>query len=363
MKTPFDKASPAPQRGSLPVPGQTTPAAGGPVHPILRFQQTVGNRAVQRLLGPSEPSRRVQPGTVTGSAIQRDLKAHNEGSVDISSGEGPDTVYIKTTTAEAPGLRSALSALISAGRVREVQSKSGETSWFAAAHDQGTSLSEIESALSAAGYGKAGELAEAIFDRQGEFLYTDGSLTVMVNMYSEKFDLGEKVEKQTSRSLTEWEISEARKVFGGAIKYSEVTIEDGSPGAWWGSLGGYARTVGNTIYFPDGSSRNMTLLIHELSHVWQYQTIGPLYAPKAIGAQMGEGYDYTEGGKTAEQSLLDARAEGRTLYGFNKEQQGDILRDYYRRLQEGKDVSAWQPFVDDVQTPPDLFREIFLLTK
>jgi hypothetical protein len=115
-----------------------------------------------------------------------------------------------------------------------------------------------------------------------------------------------------------------------------------------GSVGGYARTVGNTIYFPGASSRNMALLVHELTHVWQYQTQGWSYAPEAIWAQVTEGYSYTPDGQSPDQALLLARQVGRTLTSFNLEQQGDILADYFRRLQQGSDVSAYQPFVDDI---------------
>jgi hypothetical protein len=149
--------------------------------------------------------------------------------------------------------------------------------------------------------------------------------------------------------MTEWEIRQAKRVFASAINYSKVTIAEGSSLAKIGAVGGYARTAGNTIYFPTGGSRNMAFIVHELTHVWQYQTTGWTYAPKAIWAQISEGYNYTESGKTAAQSLRDARVAGKTLYDYNKEQQGDILSDYYRRLQQGIDTSVWQPFVDDMK--------------
>jgi hypothetical protein len=203
--------------------------------------------------------------------------------------------------------------------------------------------------LQKAGYARPDKLARAIYDIHGEFLYTNQELTTIMPFYSRTTSLGEKVEIQTNRSMTEWEIGQAKRVFGNAIDYSKVTIAEGSISAKVGAVGGYARTVGNTVYFPEGGSRNMAFIVHELTHVWQYQTTGWTYAPLAILAQMTEGYNYTESGKTAEQSLKDARAAGKTLYDYNKEQQGDILRDYYRRLQQGKDTSAWQPFVDDIK--------------
>ena len=63
---------------------------------------------------------------------------------------------------------------------------------------------------------------------------------------------------------------------------------------------------------------------------------------------MTEGYGYVGKGQTADQALTDARKQGKSLQSFNKEQQGDILRDYFMRLQSGADVTAFQPFVDDI---------------
>lgn len=159
----------------------------------------------------------------------------------------------------------------------------------------------------------------------------------------------EKSKMETSRPMSRWEVGQARLVFGDAIDYESVTIADGSLLARIMSLGGYARTVGNTIFFPTGGSADMAWMVHELTHVWQYQKTGWTYAIKAIWAQLTEGYNYTENGKTPEQSLRDARTAGKTLYDYNFEQQGDLLADYYRRLQGGKDPSAWQPFVNDVK--------------
>ena len=34
---------------------------------------------------------------------------------------------------------------------------------------------------------------------------------------------------------------------------------------------------------------------------------------------------------------------------FNLEQQGDICRSYYERVTGGADVSAWQPYIMEIQ--------------
>ena len=90
-------------------------------------------------------------------------------------------------------------------------------------------------------------------------------------------------------------------------------------------------------------------MMHELTHVWQYQTTGWTYAPRALAAQIFEGYSYTPDGKTPDEALNDARAAGKTLYSFNKEQQGDIISDYFGRLQKSGDLTAYQPFINDIK--------------
>ena len=149
--------------------------------------------------------------------------------------------------------------------------------------------------------------------------------------------------------MTEYEIRQARRVFRSALNYTKVTIEDGSIAARLFSLGGYARTVGSTIYFPTGKSRDMPFMIHELTHVWQYQKTGITYAVKCLLAQVTAGYSYTPKGVDPNKHLLSERANGKTLSSYNFEQQGDILADYYQRLQRGRPVNGYQPFVNDVK--------------
>lgn len=291
-----------------------------------------------------------QQSTNSRPTVQRDLKAYNQPRSEVLptfdfSGSSSSSLQM---TAEAPAIRNALSKLITAGKIKEVKSADGHVSWFAAEHHKNAQLAEIQDALRNAGFAKADALGRAIYDIHGEYLYSSHKVTTIAAFWSDTRSLGEKLETETNRSMTEWEIAQARRVFGNAINYSDVTMSEGSLSAKIGAVGGYARTVGNTIFFPAGKSREMSFIVHELTHVWQYQTTGWTYVPKALWAQMTEGYSYSENGKSPEQSLRDSRAAGKTLFDYNKEQQGDILSDYYRRLQMSADTSAWQPFVDDI---------------
>lgn len=72
------------------------------------------------------------------------------------------------------------------------------------------------------------------------------------------------------------------------------------------------------------------IFVHELIHIWQYTRFGSEYIAQALFAQHSkEGYDY--GGPDG---LFHAYGEKKPFLGFNFEQQGDILADHYRMLQE-----------------------------
>lgn len=311
------------------------------------------NTVAGRRLLAHELAHVVQQRTGATPMIQRDLKAYNRPRTEVipTGGYSGSTTYVNVS-AEAPGLRAALQHLIAAGRIRVVDAPDGSASWFGVEDHHNVQLGEIQAALAAAGYRDPDRLAAAIFDKHRVHLFSEQTMTTTGLFFSRTVDLGQRIENQTNRVMTQWEIREARRVFGDAIDYSVVTVSEGSLEAHIGTIGGYARVVGNTMYFPPGTSSNMALMIHELTHVWQYQTIGWQYAPLAIlvhASPWSEGYNYSEPGKTPAQSLIDARARGKRLQDYNMEQQGDIVRDYYIRLRNGDDTSAWDPFIADIR--------------
>jgi hypothetical protein len=178
------------------------------------------------------------------------------------------------------------------------------------------------------------------------------------------------------RPLTEHEIAEARLVFGDGLDYARARVFEG---ATWTDLVDHlgaaiqkrkrgpndhnAITLGNTSYFPivirtspemlaKGDLGHMTWLIHELTHQWQYQTMGWRYLSRALHVQITEGrlsYDYKREHPTREDALKAAKQLGRKLVSFNLEQQGDIARDYYFSLKQKLDCTPWEPFIDEMQ--------------
>lgn len=172
------------------------------------------------------------------------------------------------------------------------------------------------------------------------------------------------------RPLYAWEIQEARRVFGNQMRFEAIRVHECSSfpndidrlGSKLKRIPYTERnnavTLGNHLYFPvkllealvpasHPEFYKMGWLIHELTHAWQYQQLGWRYLGMALQAQFRYGakaYDF--GG---EEGLLKAFQEGSTLKSFNLEQQSDIARTYYETLVRGKDVSAWLPFVTELQ--------------
>ena len=172
------------------------------------------------------------------------------------------------------------------------------------------------------------------------------------------------------RPLYIWEIQEAWRVFGSSLDYEHVRVHEGVRwtymadriGSWMKrtpySGAPKALTLGYHCYFPlnlpatpvaiaHPDHYKMSWLIHELTHIWQFQRLGWRYMVIALQAQLRQGekaYDFGD-----EIGLSERYREGWKLADFNLEQQGDITRTYYERLCQGQDVSAWLPYIKEIQ--------------
>jgi hypothetical protein len=135
-----------------------------------------------------------------------------------------------------------------------------------------------------------------------------------------------------TRTLTGVEEAEARKVFGGSISYWQVRIDESSLiakiGAFFSGGPGMGVTTGHTINFDraisaTAGSNDMKWLIHELTHVAQYTNVGLQYIGEALYGQTaaGGGYNYNE-----------ADLASKNLADYNREQQADIVENYYAKV-------------------------------
>jgi len=84
------------------------------------------------------------------------------------------------------------------------------------------------------------------------------------------------------RALTEKEKSQLKRVFKDSLNYYVIRIIEGHAGLF--GLNSRPFTLGNTIYMKT-KTFPIDLLVHETTHVWQYQQTGDRYASDAITAQ------------------------------------------------------------------------------
>lgn len=178
-----------------------------------------------------------------------------------------------------------------------------------------------------------------------------------------------------TRPLSPSEIAEARKVFGDGLDYDQARVAEGAyfPPNFIADIGAFfqgkkrtwdnAITVGNTAYFPRllrtdpasleaGELVDIAWLMHELTHVWQFQQVGwrYLYETIRVQAQLGmEAYNYTGKHKSKKLAMRSAQQENKRFEDFNYEQQGDIVRDYYFALRASDEPEAWEPIVAGVR--------------
>ena len=102
------------------------------------------------------------------------------------------------------------------------------------------------------------------------------------------------VSKSSSRSLSEEEKRVAKRVFADSINLDRVRVDDKA------RIGSrkhqYAYVSFYTINLYGLLSTN--LLIHELTHIWQYSQFGSAYIPRALYAQRSK-MKYNYGGLSA----------------------------------------------------------------
>lgn len=138
------------------------------------------------------------------------------------------------------------------------------------------------------------------------------------------------------------EIGLASSVLGpGAVRWGDVRVNEG------GLLdivfhfnNKRAFTTFHTINIPSGTRGDTSTILHELTHVYQYELVGSLYIGQAIHAQVvrgGDAYSYGD--------LGAARSKGKHLRDFNREEQAQIAQDYDRL---GRPASH-EPYIQELR--------------
>ncbi len=169
------------------------------------------------------------------------------------------------------------------------------------------------------------------------------------------------------RTLRPEELAAAQPIFEGGLDFSRVRVSEGSQiPNFVGRIGATLRgrpapqanaiTVGNISYFPrvlTSDEVDIAWLMHELTHQWQYQHFGMIYLAQAIAAPT---YVYCNPGETPAVALARCHTEGKKFGDFNREQEGDIVRDYYFAQKQAQvpnaappDLSAWDPYLQEIR--------------
>lgn len=171
------------------------------------------------------------------------------------------------------------------------------------------------------------------------------------------------------RRISVLELQEASLVFDKSLDYDRIWLhEEVAFPNLIGRIGAAiarqkpptknAVTLGNHIFFPvqlkvdqksieNSDFKDIGWLIHELTHVWQYQHIGINYLFKAIQGHIRLGskvYDF--GGRTGLKKSVD---EGKEFAEFNPEQQGDIVRTIYLALKKDELTAELQILAEQVK--------------
>lgn len=152
-----------------------------------------------------------------------------------------------------------------------------------------------------------------------------------------------------TRRLTPDEIDAAIAVLGpSAIRYGDVRI------AQYGVLGIVFRLNNNrafatwhTINMPEKRQSSLPLLVHELTHTYQYERVGSVYIGQGLWVQYRFGrkaYDY--GGP---RGLAAGRSAGKRYSQYNREQQGQIAQDFCALMRAGRNTTVYEPFIEELR--------------
>lgn len=141
----------------------------------------------------------------------------------------------------------------------------------------------------------------------------------------------------------------------GMIPYDLIRVDENSVISM---IGGAAVTTFHVLHYPKGGIP-LDVVVHELTHVAQYENVGAVYMPQAVHAQAkygrtggvgsGSAYDYERTG-----SLASQRAAGKKYKDLNRESQAELVQDFYncKISNSGTYKTAcadFIPFIDDMQ--------------
>ena len=125
----------------------------------------------------------------------------------------------------------------------------------------------------------------------------------------------------SARALTDEEKAVLTRVFQNSLDYSVIRMVEGKAGIF--SMNKRPFVLGNTIYIKKYASRTGTV-VHEATHVWQYQNTGSRYVCDALGAQFFVQNPYSW------EKEIDERGKN-NWSDWNAEAQAEIFKDIWEK--------------------------------
>ncbi len=153
--------------------------------------------------------------------------------------------------------------------------------------------------------------------------------------------------------LTSDEIKDISHILGlEGMRYGDVrVVEGGLLDLVFRFNGNLAFATWRSICLPQTgkqSRQNRGLVIHELTHIYQFERIGSRYMGEAIYMLIKTKRDcYNYGGP---RGLAAAGAAGRRFHQYNREQQAMITQDFYIRSAKGLETTAYEPFIAQLRS-------------
>jgi hypothetical protein len=152
-----------------------------------------------------------------------------------------------------------------------------------------------------------------------------------------------------TRPLNDEELRAAAAVLGKrAIRYHDIRVAHGGVVDLVFRLNkNRAFVTWHTINVPIDTQENLPVMVHELTHVYQFERVGSIYIGQGLWVQRKMGRDaYHYGGADGLKSGL---ATGKRYCHYNREQQGQIAQDFCALMHSGRDTTAYEPFIQELR--------------
>ena len=162
------------------------------------------------------------------------------------------------------------------------------------------------------------------------------------------------------RPLTKAEKDRLRRVFQNSISLHNIRVVEGSSCILGNES--FATTIGNTIYTRSinlDDPRNDSVLVHECTHVWQYQNLGSRYVADALGAQLLLPNKNGRRGVAYNWEVTEVNRGNTDWNEFNKEGQAQFIQDVWNKgaLSANGSTTKGEGSFYDLQTTQQLFSD------